>query len=54
MQRRTLFGSVAAAALMGAVSLEAQAKVKNPLPKAKESPKRRVLVQSSSKYHNSG
>lgn len=54
MQRRTLFGSVAAAALMGAVSLEAQAKVKNPLPKAKVSPKRRVLVQSSSKYHNSG
>lgn len=44
----TILGAAAAAAPM------AQAKQKTPLKPMKVSPKRRVLIQSSSRYHNSG
>ena len=55
LTRRSLFRT----ATVGALSLTslagvAEAKVKNPLPAAKVSEKRRVLMQSSSRYHNSG
>lgn len=44
----TILGAAAVAAPM------AQAKQKTPLKPMKVSPKRRVLIQSSSRYHNSG
>lgn len=44
----TILGAAAAAAPV------AQAKQKTPLKPMKVSPKRRVLIQSSSRYHNSG
>lgn len=44
----TILGAAAAAAPL------AQAKQKTPLKPMKVSPKRRVLIQSSSRYHNSG
>lgn len=44
----TILGATAVAAPM------AQAKQKTPLKPMKVSPKRRVLIQSSSRYHNSG
>ena len=45
------------ATILGAAALVsgvAQAKQKTPLKPMKVSPKRRVLIQSSSRYHNSG
>ena len=54
MQRRTLIGSAVAGSVATLLAAQAQAKVKNPLPASKVSAKRRVLVQSSSRYHTSG
>ena len=51
LMQTAVLGSVAA--LAGAAG-SAQAKIKKPLPAQKVSEKRRVLIQSSSRYHTSG
>lgn len=53
MQRRTVLGTAIAGSLTSFIAA-AQAKVKTPLPAMKVSSKRRVLIQSSSRYHHSG
>ena len=52
LSRRQLLGSAAAALAVSAASV--QAKQKTPLPKSAVSASRRVLIQSSSRYHTSG
>ena len=53
--RRSLLRTATVGALsLSSLATVAEAKVKNPLPAAKVSEKRRVLMQSSSRYQNSG
>ncbi len=52
MHRRTLL--TAAGSIAAYTAFPAQAKVRDPLPEAKVSDNRRVLVQSSSRYKKSG
>ncbi|WP_295481111.1 hypothetical protein [uncultured Sutterella sp.] len=47
-------GAAVAGSVATLLAANAQAKVKNPLPAAKVSAKRCVLVRSSSRYHNVG
>lgn len=51
VMQSAVLGSVAA---LAGVAGSAQAKIKKPLPAQKVSEKRRVLIQSSSRYHTSG
>lgn len=53
LTRRNLISATILGAAAAAVPM-AQAKQKTPLKPMKVSPKRRVLIQSSSRYHNSG